>query len=148
MKAAGMKSNTDIGFRQDSVEFLDNNRAKTNISRPNVYDLSRQNSSQSGRINETRYSSNRSAFGEYPDLVNEKSKYELDKYSTITPGGRPSSVNSDIRGVYKYNKKPEEIFEFDARKYKWVYTTNWFIGKWRINLKTIQNHSRINITNI
>jgi hypothetical protein len=117
MRPAGMKSNNDVDFRQDSVEYLDRNRAKTITSRPNLYENHRLNSSQSGRINEAGYSSTRSAFGDYPDLISDNTRYDLEKYSNPTPTGRPSSANPDARATWSYIKKPD-VFELDVHKYK------------------------------
>lgn len=52
MRPAGIKSNNEVGLRQDSIEYLDRNRTKTFDDKMRLFDFSRNDMHQSGKINE------------------------------------------------------------------------------------------------
>ena len=111
-----MKSDQEIGLRQDSIEYLDRNRAKTIGDRTLLYDSAKLNSSQSGKINELNFSNSRSTIGDYPLLLPEKSGLEYERnYLPTVSSARPSWTTPEKRNLWNY-KRPGQVFELDKHK--------------------------------
>ncbi|CAI2385490.1 unnamed protein product [Moneuplotes crassus] len=117
MKPAGKKSNNEVDYRVDSVEYLDRNRTRTLVDKTSLYETHRLNTSQSGKIQDS-FLTSRSNFAENLGVITEKSLKELDRnYSSAMVSSRPSSVTTEIRNMWDF-KKTDNIFELESHREK------------------------------
>lgn len=105
MRPAGVKSNNEIGFRQDSIEYLDRNRAKTLDDKRDYFDTARRSQSQSGRLVDTY-----STISDTHDFLMDRKLDFMPKENYHT-AGRASSTTPDIRSVWNPSRKPQSVFD-------------------------------------